>query len=186
MTVKKNLEFNEVIYFITFSCFQWISLFDIVGYDIAYTWFRKLQQSGIKLNGFVIMPNHLHVMLYLPKSSVVINKIIGNGKRFMAYEMVSRLKISKKEKILSRLRDGVSPADSKSGKIHKVFNTSFDAKICYTREFAEQKLNYIHHNPVSGKWNFVGDFSTYKHSSASFYELNKNMDIPITHYMDLL
>ena len=34
-----------------------------------------------------------------------------------------------------------------------------------------QKFNYIHHNPVSGKWNLVSDYTDYEHSSASFYEL---------------
>ena len=32
-------------------------------------------------------------------------------------------------------------------------------------------LDYIHHNPVSGKWSLVNDFAEYEHSSASFYEL---------------
>jgi hypothetical protein len=33
-------------------------------------------------------------------------------------------------------------------------------------------LNYIHHNPVSGKWNLVNDYTDYEHSSVSFYDLN--------------
>jgi hypothetical protein len=32
-------------------------------------------------------------------------------------------------------------------------------------------MDYIHRNPVSGKWSLVKDFTTYEHSSASFYEL---------------
>jgi hypothetical protein len=28
----------------------------------------------------------------------------------------------------------------------------------------------LHHNPVSGKWNLVNDYTDYEHSSASFYE----------------
>jgi hypothetical protein len=34
-----------------------------------------------------------------------------------------------------------------------------------------KKLNYIHRNPISGKWNLVNDYTDYEHSSASFYEL---------------
>jgi hypothetical protein len=51
-----------------------------------------------------------------------------------------------------------------------VFEESFDAKECYTEEFIFQKLHYMHHNPVSKKWNLVNDFTDYEHSSASFYE----------------
>ena len=49
----------------------------------------------------------------------------------------------------------------------------------------EQKLDYIHHNPVSGKWNLVEDFVTYRHSSAQFYECDIQGNFEVTHYKDL-
>jgi hypothetical protein len=45
---------------------------------------------------------------------------------------------------------------------------------CYGEKMIEQKLDYIHHNPVSGKWCLVNDFCDYPHPSASFYESDKN------------
>jgi len=33
-----------------------------------------------------------------------------------------------------------------------------------------QKLDYIHHNPISKKWNLVYDFVDYEYSIVSFYE----------------
>ena len=51
-----------------------------------------------------------------------------------------------------------------------MFEESFDAKECYSREFVLQKLEYIHHNPVRGKWHLAADLVQYSHSSASFYE----------------
>ena len=36
------------------------------------------------------MPNHVHLFVYT-NSEQTIDKIIGNGKRFMAYEIVERL-----------------------------------------------------------------------------------------------
>jgi hypothetical protein len=71
------------------------------------------------------------------------------------------------------------------GKNHEVFISSFDGRICYTREIVEQKLDYIHHNPVSGKWNLVKDFVDYEHSSASFYEKGVHRHFKVTHYQDL-
>lgn len=32
----------------------------------------------------------------------------------------------------------------------------------------EQKLNYMHINPITGKWNFVINSTSYEHSSASY------------------
>jgi hypothetical protein len=54
--------------------------------------------------------------------------------------------------------------------LHKVFKNSFDAKAIFSERFLFQKLQYIHNNPVSGKWNLAEDYTLYEHSSASFYE----------------
>ncbi len=54
--------------------------------------------------------------------------------------------------------------------LHKVFKDSFDGKPIFSEKFLLQKLNYIHYNPVSGKWILSNDFVSYEHSSASFYE----------------
>ena len=71
------------------------------------------------------------------------------------------------------------------GKKHKVFRQSFDAKECFSIEILEQKLDYIHANPVSGKWNLVDYFTDNKYSSASFYELGVKNEY-ITHYKEVL
>jgi len=39
-----------------------------------------------------MMPNHVHALIYFSKTNKPINKIVGDGKRFMAYEIVKRLK----------------------------------------------------------------------------------------------
>ena len=41
---------------------------------------------------YVIMPNHLHVIMYFKSDGFNLNKIIANGKWFMAYEIINRLK----------------------------------------------------------------------------------------------
>ena len=48
----------------------------------------------------------------------------------------------------------------------------------------QQKLDYIHLNPVSKKWKLTNDFREYEHSSAKFYELNLPCKTRITHWMD--
>jgi len=61
------------------------------------------------------------------------------------------------------------PSDDKRGKLHQVFEPSFDSKECYTKAFAEQKLNYIHNNPYTGKWNLPVSPELYKPSYAKYY-----------------
>jgi putative transposase len=69
-----------------------------------------------------------------------------------AYEIIKRLQQMQKQDILNYLAADVSGREKKKGQLHKVFIDSFDAKAIYNEKFFNQKLNYIHLNPVSGKW----------------------------------
>jgi putative transposase len=40
----------------------------------------------------------------------------------------------------------------------------------YNKKIAHQKLNYIHFNPVSGRWQLSKNDLDYYYSSARFYE----------------
>jgi REP element-mobilizing transposase RayT len=119
--------------------------------------------------GYVIMPNHIHVLISFTKSEKSINKIVGNGKRFLAYGIVERLKSADRQDILTQLQSAVHPKDRSRGKKHELFEASFDIKECRSLAFAIQKLDYIHANPVSKKWNLAADMASYPHSSARFY-----------------
>ena len=90
----------------------------------------------------------------------------------MAYGLVKRLKQNEKNEFIKRLAAGVQASEKEKGKKHQVFRLSFDAKECDSTVMVEQKLDYIHHNPVNGKWSLVEDYADYQHSSAGYYELN--------------
>ena len=160
-----------VVFFITITCYNWIPLFEITDfYAEIYKWFDILKSKNHLVNGFVIMPNHLHALIYVDENSTSINKLVANGKRFMAYEIIKRLKQLDKTDLLLQLEKAVSLKEKVKGKLHEVFELSFDCKPCYDKKFLEQKLVYIHHNPCTGKWNLADEFVNYKHSSAAFYQ----------------
>lgn len=72
--------------------------------------------------------------------------------------------------MLEELYHAVKKGERKKGQRHKVFEDSFDAKECLSNEFVYQKLDYMHKNPVSKRWQLAAVFTNYLHSSASFYE----------------
>ncbi|WP_156511023.1 MULTISPECIES: transposase [Emticicia] len=187
MAVKVRQSQRATIYFITFTCHKWLPLFEETKlYDNIYCWFKILQEQGIKTVGYVLMPNHLHCMLYLPKEAPELYKIISNAKRFMAYEIVKRLEHAGNTTLLTKLEEGVKVKEGKKGKLHQVFKESYDAKECFNQNFIIQKLDYMHKNPVSGKWYLASDYLQYKHSSARFYDLNEiNELVFLTHYQDV-
>lgn len=131
------------------------------------------------------MPNHFHVILYFLEEKFDLNKVIGNGKRFIAYEIIKRLKESNKLELLNQLKNAVSEGERIKGQKHRVFEESFDAKPIYNDSFLTQKLEYIHLNPVRGKWSLVDDFALYEHSSSAFYELGKSKAFEPVHYKNV-
>ena len=144
-------------------------------YDNIYKWFDILKKRSVFINSFVIMPNHLHAIIYINESDRRINDIVGTGKRFMAYEIVKRLKTVNNVTTLRKLSDAVPLSERLRGKLHNVFEPFPDIKEIESLKFMIQKINYIHRNPVSGKWSLVEDYREYKHSSAGFYEPIKNV-----------
>ena len=171
MSVKFNHTNKNAFYFVTCTCHDWLPLFEIAkGYELVYRWFHILRDQQIEISAFVIMPNHFHIILFLPELEIRLSKVIGNGKRFIAYDLLKRLEILQQYEILNKLSDSLTTRDYKKNQRHKVFQESFDAKEIYTERFFYQKLNYIHYNPIRGCWNLCDDYIQYVHSSASFYE----------------
>lgn len=131
-------------FFITFTCHQWLPLIDKTnGYDIVYNWFDHLKAKGHYINGYVIMPNHVHALISFIDTKQSINTIIGNGKRFMAYEIIERLKTNNETQLLDQLVNNVEAARKQNKKQHEVWELSFDWKDCRSNDFIYQKLDYM-------------------------------------------
>jgi len=182
MSTRKKQTWKDSLYFCTITCYDWLPLFEITDYyKQIYKWFDILKSKGIKITAYVIMPNHLHVILFLPNQSKTIDKVVSNWKRFMAYDIVNKLNDKKQFKILKKLESSVSEKEKQKGKKHQVFMPSFDAKVLITEKFIRQKLTYIHMNPVSKKWHLADEYISYPYSSAAFYENENYNGYMITH-----
>ena len=55
-------------------------------------------------------------------------------------------------------------------KSHEIWQRDSLGIEIYDKEIAKQKLNYIHFNSVSGKWQLSKNDLDYYYSSARFYE----------------
>src|SRR5258706_688759 len=93
MPVRSPVNEKHGIYFITFTCCNWLHLIQQTNtYDSIYKWFDYLKARGHYITGYVVMPNHIHALIAFRHTEKTINTIISNGKRFVAYEIVKRLK----------------------------------------------------------------------------------------------
>src|SRR6056297_1803755 len=82
-TRNKIFQPNE-IYFLTFTTDKYANL--------VYKWFDYMKDHyGNRIYGYVIMPNHIHVLLKVTHHSPPVSKLIQNAKRFLAYQIVDYL-----------------------------------------------------------------------------------------------
>ena len=177
---------KQGIYFITFTCFQWMPLIELSnGYDAVYNFFAALAKQQHTVLAYVIMPNHLHLILHY-NGGKNLNTVIGNGKRFMAYELVRLLEQKGELVLLQKLQTEVKDKDRSRGKKHEVWIDGFDVKECRTEKFILQKLIYIHENPVSGKWKLCKTSLDYLHSSAPFYFNGRQQLFEVKDYRDFV
>src|SRR5678815_4874714 len=118
MSVHTKID-KEGIYFITFTCYGWLPLIELSqGYNAVYTFFTALSKQNHTVLAYVIMPNHLHILLHY-SGGKSLNTIIGNGKRFMAYEIINLLEKKGEEPILRKLKAEVKSKDRSRGKKHE-------------------------------------------------------------------
>jgi REP element-mobilizing transposase RayT len=184
MPVRKAIAEKDGVYFITFTCTNWLPLFKLCNaYDAVYKWFDTLKEKGHYIIGYVIMPSHVHTIIAFSNTGKTINSIVSNGKRFIAYDLIKKLTEQNQHLILQELNSSLNDTERKEGKLHNVFETSFDWKECRTEKFIQQKLDYIHFNPCKAR--IVDLPEQYDHSSARFYLTGEHSIYPVTSFMEL-
>ena len=124
----------------------------VIGYDIVYKWFDYLKAQGHFINAFVPIaigiPNHIHAVISFIETEQNINSIIGNWKKFMAYDIIKRLKENNEGELLNLLANAVERKRKEKNKKHKVWELSFEWEHCSSDKFIQQKMDYIPARPV--------------------------------------
>lgn len=131
------------------------------------------------------MPNHVHALIRFINASQNINTIVGNGKRFMAYQIVKRLEKNNEHELLLQLPGTVEKHRRQNNKQHDIWQESFDWKDCRSNEFVWQKLDYMNNNPCTGKWKLAVNPIEYLHRSARFYLTGVQSIFPVTNFMEM-
>lgn len=136
-----------------------------------------LQKQHVSMQGFVIMPNHIHLLCTV-SNSTTISKFIGRIKEFSAKQIIQYCKYQQNIKLLQIFKN--SAKKYKQPYQYQVWQERFD-DLCITQEKTFYiKLNYIHTNPLQPHWNLAQTPEAYKLSSAAFYILGEQVILPIT------
>lgn len=182
MSVRTRQRTDGATFYCTFTCWNWLPLIERTNaYDHIYRWMHIAKAKGCQIFGYVIMPNHVHLIVNMPVGRSI-NALLANAKRFLAYEIRSRLIDLGEHDLLATLMAAVRPSDAARGQTYRVFMPSSDIRECYDEAMIQQKLDYIHANPVKGKWMLAENYLDYPHSSAGYYFRADASRAPVENY----
>lgn len=163
MSYAYRIHNQQGVYFITCTVIQWIDVFSRKEYaDIVVDSLKYCQQhKGLQILGWVIMTNHIHLILSCSDGHAL-SDILRDFKKYTATQIVIAIENNKQESrshwLLWLLRN--------DGNITFWQRDNHAMEIC-TSDFFKQKLDYIHANPVRAM--IVDREEAYIYSSARDY-----------------
>ncbi len=131
------------------------------------------EQKGLIIYAWVLMTNHLH-MIVGSEGENNVSDIMRDFKKFTSKEILRTLQAdgqeSRREWMLSRILSGrfeYAGRNDKKIKNFRFWQEGNDHQEFFLAEYFDQKLNYIHNNPVTAE--FVNRPEEYRYSSAIDY-----------------
>jgi REP element-mobilizing transposase RayT len=176
--VRNSRMFLNEVYFWTDTVHNWKRLFKPDAYKLVLIeYLQKLVRTRMAvIYGYVIMPNHLHLIWEL---------LAKNGKemphasfnKHTSHELVKELRLHHPQVLTYFV---VEEAERQ----HRIWQRDPLAIRMDSRAKVEQKLTYIHLNPLHERWNLAEQPENYRWSSARFYETGEDEFGLLTHYRD--
>lgn len=173
-----KIEFNpENLYFITTRAIQKAHLFqrDVIKQIILDSWDFMRREKWFEFYCFVVMPNHVHFIVRCHTTHRV-QDMVRDFKKYTAKKIIAQYEQEENERVLEFLRNAVKRSDKQN---YAVWEDDYMAKDVYSPRFLQQKMDYIHNNPLQPHWNLVENPSDYVWSSAGFYLLDQAPIIPV-------
>ena len=167
---------QQAIHFITFAVIEWIDVFTRQQYrDVFLDKVRQSQkEQGLRVHCWVLMSNHFHGILSVHEG-FELSHTLGELKRKSSMEITQAIEKNDSEsrqQWMLELFERAGNSNSRNGK-RQFWQQDNHPKECFSRDFTEQKMNYIHLNPVRA--GMVADAEHYLYSSAGDYAGQKGL-----------
>lgn len=163
------------IYYITTVIYQRLPIFTRSTFVIplldSLNFYRY--EQGFKLLGYVVMPDHLHLLIW-PFGKATVSDIMRDYKTFTSKRLIRQANV---EGIEDWVRAFKRAGQETRRSDNKVWQDSYWDENVYTERFLRQKLNYIHRNPLRA--GLVEQVEDYPYSSYRNYELGEDWLIEI-------
>lgn len=179
MGLRNRKSFTDVnCFFVTTTCHNHLYLLkDSTTKDIIVDSLNFLANKyQCLILAYVIMPNHIHLILYFPEENRL-SDFIRDFKKFTSVK-IRRTVQQSGDAILAKL-------DYQKGEQkYKVWMDRFDDVYITSTSVFHTKLDYIHNNPLQEHWKLADSPEQYPYSSAAYYLGANSGKVNITNYIE--
>jgi putative transposase len=140
------------------------------------SWKYLTKKQLIKIYGYVIMPNHIH-LLWMMNGLNGKESPAGSFAKFTAHRFKELLKEKNPASLLSY-------QSKKTDRSFQFWKRDPLAISITSKKALLQKLDYIHNNPLQEKWKLASLPESYRWSSAAFYLTGHDEFGILTHFED--
>ena len=174
MTTGYQIKEQDRVYFVTFQIVEWVDVFTRKDYkDIIIDSFKYCQKNKrLVIFAYVIMSNHIHIILSSDKEEL--SNTIRDLKRHISKTIIKFIEVcneSRKEWMLKIFEKAASK--HKRNDNYQVWTHKNHAELIYSNKFLQEKIDYIHFNPVRA--GIVENPEEYIYSSAVNYSGKKGL-----------
>ncbi len=153
MSTKYKATTTEEAFFITITIVGWIDVFTKVNQKNAIV--KALQycqiEKGLEIYAYCLMSNHIH-LLCKGIDGFILSDIIRDFKKTTSKQIIKIIVAepeSRREWMLNYFQQVCDHL--KREQHYKVWQNGYHAKLVSSNWFLQQKINYIHNNPVKAK-----------------------------------
>ena len=167
---------QHAIYFLTITVVDWMDVFTRKEYklEVVDSLNYCIKNKGLELYAWCLMSNHLH-LLGRTRKPYKISEFLRDFKKFVAKKILASLVSesieSRKKWVLERMK--LRGSQQKKVEKYKFWEDGNHPMFIESAKFFEQKLHYIHLNPVRAM--IVDEPEDYLFSSARAYAGRKGL-----------
>jgi len=175
MPSPRILKENEgEMHFLTFRVIEWINIFtEPIYFEVIIDSFKYCQgNKGLLLHAYVIMTNHIHVIMSAKEG--ILSSLVRDFKSY-TFNKFNRLLLKDNRKYILRLVK--RSFFKRKGQQFQVWDSRNWLELIESDRFFQQKLNYIHENPVEK--GYISNPKEWLYSSARNYYLDDDSVIKV-------
>lgn len=178
MSTKYKATDIDSTYFITLTTVGWVDVFTRLNQkQVIIDALRFCQhQKGLEIYAYVLMHSHLHLVCK-SVGTLTLAEIMRDFKKYTSKKIIETIVSkpeSRREWLLNYFEEAC--AHLKRLQKYKVWQDGYHAESLYSNTFIQEKINYIHQNPV--KEMIVVYAEDYYFSSARNYaSLDNDLEV---------